>query len=113
MIAAPKVTQAIFAALGDYYTWKLGERVYGQGTNEAWATVRLFLPQHAFCWVIHSGRLVASADYLPARSHCMQSLAVVLFDPHFLKLPRNDPDNRRSQFLAMAMVYCSGRRGGN
>lgn len=39
LIAAPKLTQAIFAALGDYYTWKLGERVYGQGSNEAWAAV--------------------------------------------------------------------------
>lgn len=39
LIAAPKVTQALFAALGDYYTWKLGERVYGQGSSEAWATV--------------------------------------------------------------------------
>ena len=36
---APKVTQAIFAALGDYYTWKLGECVYGVGSNEAWAAV--------------------------------------------------------------------------
>ena len=36
---APKVTQAIFAALGDFYTWKLGERVYGAGSNEAWAAV--------------------------------------------------------------------------
>lgn len=39
MLAAPKVTQAIFAALGDYYTWKLGEQVYGHGSNEAWAAV--------------------------------------------------------------------------
>ncbi|KAI4281882.1 MAG: hypothetical protein L6R35_005532, partial [Caloplaca aegaea] len=37
LLAAPKVTQAIIAALGDYYTWKLGERVYGRGSIEAWA----------------------------------------------------------------------------
>ncbi|KAL8931716.1 MAG: hypothetical protein Q9216_007099, partial [Gyalolechia sp. 2 TL-2023] len=36
-LAAPKVLQAVIAALGDYYTWKLGERVYGNGSNEAWA----------------------------------------------------------------------------
>ncbi|CAD6565340.1 MAG: glycosylphosphatidylinositol anchor biosynthesis [Alectoria sarmentosa] len=41
LVAAPKVTQAIFAAVGDYYTWKLGERVYGSGSNEAWATLAL------------------------------------------------------------------------
>jgi phosphatidylinositol glycan class B len=39
LVAAPKVTQAIIAAVGDYYTWKLGERVYGAGGNEAWAAV--------------------------------------------------------------------------
>ncbi|KAI4166845.1 MAG: hypothetical protein LQ348_007753, partial [Seirophora lacunosa] len=37
LIAAPKVTQAVIAALGDYYTWKLAERIYGRGSNEAWA----------------------------------------------------------------------------
>jgi len=40
LIAAPKVAQAVIAAVGDYYTWKLGERVYGAGSNEAWAAVR-------------------------------------------------------------------------
>lgn len=39
LIAAPKVMQAIFAALGDYYTWKLGEVVYGRDSSEAWAAV--------------------------------------------------------------------------
>lgn len=39
LIAAPKVVQAVFAAVGDYYTWKLGERIYGTGSNEAWAAV--------------------------------------------------------------------------
>lgn len=39
MIAAPKILQAVFAALGDYYTWKLGENMYGRGSNEAWAAV--------------------------------------------------------------------------
>ena len=39
MIAAPKATQAVFAALGDFYTWKLGEKVYGYGSSEAWAAV--------------------------------------------------------------------------
>lgn len=43
LIAAPKVVQAVFAACGDYYTWKLAKRVYGHGSNEAWAAVRSFL----------------------------------------------------------------------
>ncbi|KAL8857911.1 MAG: hypothetical protein Q9178_005530 [Gyalolechia marmorata] len=29
LLAAPKVTQAVVAALGDYYTWKMGEHKYG------------------------------------------------------------------------------------
>ncbi|KAL8899143.1 MAG: hypothetical protein Q9192_001714 [Flavoplaca navasiana] len=41
LLAAPKVTQAVIAALADYYTWKLGERMYGRGSNEAWAALFL------------------------------------------------------------------------
>lgn len=40
LIAAPKVTQGVFAALGDYYTWKLSRKVYGAGNNETRAAVR-------------------------------------------------------------------------
>lgn len=39
LLAAPKVTQAVIAAFADYYTWRLGERMYGRGSNEAWAAV--------------------------------------------------------------------------
>ena len=65
MIAAPKVTQAIIAALGDYYTWKLGERVYGQGSNEAWASVRSF-PKPLFppCLLLPYLRLAISSPCL-------------------------------------------------
>ena len=40
MIAAPKVLQALFAAVGDYSTWTLAHRVYGRNSNESWAAVR-------------------------------------------------------------------------
>ena len=39
MIAAPKVVQALFAALGDYYTWQLARKTYGNESREAWAAV--------------------------------------------------------------------------
>ena len=39
LIAAPKFTQAIFAALLDCYTWRLAESIYGRGTRTAWAAV--------------------------------------------------------------------------
>ncbi|MCJ1269487.1 hypothetical protein MMC22_009379 [Lobaria immixta] len=51
LIAAPKVIQAIFAALGDYYTWRLGRRIYGRQSNEAWAVLALTVgsPWQWFC----------------------------------------------------------------
>ncbi|MCJ1396368.1 glycosylphosphatidylinositol anchor biosynthesis [Xylographa bjoerkii] len=51
LIAAPKVLQAIFAASGDYYTWQLGQKVYGRDSNEAWATLAMTVcsPWQWFC----------------------------------------------------------------
>jgi GPI mannosyltransferase 3 len=40
LLAAPKVTQAIIAAIGDYYTFKLAERIYGKGSNVSYTAVR-------------------------------------------------------------------------
>jgi hypothetical protein len=39
LLAAPKVTQALFAALIDCYTWKLAGKVYGRGSRTARTTV--------------------------------------------------------------------------
>lgn len=33
LIILPKTLQGAFAAAGDYYTWKLAERIYGRGNN--------------------------------------------------------------------------------
>lgn len=38
----PKVFQGLVAAVGDYYTWQLAEKVYGQGSNAAFTTVYSF-----------------------------------------------------------------------
>ena len=86
MIVAPKATQAIFAALGDFYTWKLGEKVYGHGSNEAWAAVCSYLdtnqcfPSSLVFWLMRSWTCAAHPD-------CLQSMAVVLLDPHVIELP--------------------------
>lgn len=40
LIAAPKVTQAVIAAVGDYYTWKLAGRIYRPDSIVCWTTVR-------------------------------------------------------------------------
>ncbi len=39
LIAVPKVLQAVIAAYGDYYTWKMAEQVYGRESPTAWAAV--------------------------------------------------------------------------
>ena len=39
LLASPKILQALFAANMDYYTWRLGERVYGKNSYQAWAAV--------------------------------------------------------------------------
>jgi phosphatidylinositol glycan class B len=51
LLAAPKTLQAIFAGLGDYYTWKLAERIYGHDSSEAWAALTLTVvsPWQWFC----------------------------------------------------------------
>jgi len=35
----PNLVQAYFAAVGDYYTWQLAERIYGTGTKVSSAVV--------------------------------------------------------------------------
>jgi GPI mannosyltransferase 3 len=40
LIAVPKLAQAVFAALGDFYTWKLAESIYGDGSIASWTAVR-------------------------------------------------------------------------
>jgi phosphatidylinositol glycan class B len=40
LLVTPKVTQAVFAAVLDCYTWKLAEKAYGRGSRTAIVTVR-------------------------------------------------------------------------
>jgi phosphatidylinositol glycan class B len=50
-VAAPKIVQAVFAGLGDFYTWKLAGRIYGPDSREAWAALALTVlsPWQWFC----------------------------------------------------------------
>ena len=86
LIASPKALQAIIAAVGDYYTWKLGQRVYGQGSNEAWAAVcRVYRTEFN-----HLQRLPDFADAIcmvdVALLDGLQFLAVVLLHKNTFKL---------------------------
>lgn len=51
LVHLPKVFQGVVAALGDFYTWKLADKIYGRGSNFAWTalTVSIFSPWQWFC----------------------------------------------------------------
>lgn len=49
LLLAPKLVQAGLAALGDLYTWKLANKVYGQGSKSAWSAV---------CFMAHMHRMI-------------------------------------------------------
>ncbi|PSN63920.1 hypothetical protein BS50DRAFT_576550 [Corynespora cassiicola Philippines] len=51
LVAAPKVAQAVSAAVLDYYTWQLAARTYGRGSRTAVTTllVSLCSPWQWFC----------------------------------------------------------------
>jgi phosphatidylinositol glycan class B len=39
LLAAPKIIQAGFAALADWYAWRLAEKLFGRNTATAWSVV--------------------------------------------------------------------------
>jgi phosphatidylinositol glycan class B len=39
LVALPGALQSVFAALGDFYTWKLSMDIYGRESNAPWAAV--------------------------------------------------------------------------
>lgn len=41
LLIAPKIVQGMFAAAMDFYTWKLGRKIYGVDSDAAMATVRI------------------------------------------------------------------------
>lgn len=47
LVALPGTLQAVFAALGDFYTWKLAMDIYGRGSNAPWAAVSPCQPRPA------------------------------------------------------------------
>ncbi|KAJ5514388.1 GPI mannosyltransferase [Penicillium fimorum] len=51
LIAAPKTAQAVVAAIGDFYTWKLAVRVYGTDSRGSWTTLvaTVLNPWQWFC----------------------------------------------------------------
>jgi hypothetical protein len=98
LLAAPKITQGVFAAGLDYFTWKLAESVYGVGSHAAWTTVQYSPP---YC----PPRRVLTLALLnrAARSVSSEPMAMVLLHTDSIKLPRSLFDCRCAIFLAMAL----------
>jgi GPI mannosyltransferase 3 len=44
LVPLPKIIQSVFAALGDFYTWRLATEIYGIESNVPWAAVSLSTP---------------------------------------------------------------------
>jgi phosphatidylinositol glycan class B len=45
LVALPGALQSVFAALADFYTWKLAMDIYGRESNAPWAAVSPTQPQ--------------------------------------------------------------------
>ena len=71
----PNITQGVFAAFGDYYTWKLAEKMYGLGSDNAWAAVSYALQI-----------MLRPLTGPPAPHNRCQSMAMVLLNENILKL---------------------------
>lgn len=81
LLAAPKVTQAVFATFLDCYTWKLAEKVYGCGSRTALTTVcrrPAISPPHL---------LIFGSASFSASLVSLQPVAVVLLNSHPVQLP--------------------------
>jgi GPI mannosyltransferase 3 len=39
LVALPGVMESVFAALGDFYTWRLASEIYGAKSNVPWTAV--------------------------------------------------------------------------
>ncbi|KAI4129680.1 MAG: hypothetical protein LQ347_003683 [Umbilicaria vellea] len=86
MIATPKILQAVFAALGDYYTWKMGEKIYESKRPT------------------ESPRLILRAVGIVACPNGLQSLAMVLFHAHTVQLRGDDSHHHCSALMAVALM---------
>ena len=105
LITGPKLLQALIAAVGDYYTWKLGRKIYGDRSNEAWATVRrVYSSIMKTLLVLSAPRLMLCACAFVACINHLQSMAVVLLHSYFVQLLRDNPDSHCAFAVAMALV---------
>lgn len=83
LIAAPKVLQAVFAALADYFTWRLARKTFGS-RGETRVAVCSHLGEYRSISTVVTDTFYAWAIALP---HYIKSMAVVLFHSDPVQLP--------------------------
>lgn len=97
LLFAPKLVQTGLAVLGDLYTWKLAEKVYGQGSKSAWSAVSCEPSARNSCPIPLISRTVVH--------HGAKSLAMVLRNQNFFKYSGNDFDHHGVELLAMGAAW--------
>lgn len=97
----PNLVQAYFAALSDYYTWQVSERIYGTGSNESWLAVSQGL-----------NHIVMLTDICPAHDECTKPVELVLLYKNIFKFPRDYLDYCRHVLLALGnLIRYSSQHG--
>ena len=98
LVYLPKVFQGLVAAVGDYYTWQLAEKVYGQGSNAAFTTV---------CFSAFLGIYVTRprlTSYVGTH-HRLEPMAVVLLNQDTLQFSGDSLDHRCPLLLALGPIW--------
>ena len=104
LVAAPKVMQAGFAALGDWYTWRLAGKLYGQDTPVTWSVVSVF---YLGSCIFYLPEVNSKMGWLDSDDPA-QPLAVVHFNEDILKLLRGHSDFHGAVLLPMGVARHEG-----
>lgn len=92
------------SAIGDFYTWRLASRIYGEDTTGAWTTVRVKCFRMSRWGCAGYSSYSSPTNELTAICHHSKSLAMVLLDENFVELLGNNTHHCRVRALAMAVV---------
>lgn len=103
LVLLPKTVMALFAALQDYYTWNLAERIYGRQSKETTAIVcKLAIDRSED----KNERLITRLSVV--RHHVAESVAVVCVDPRPVEFSRDHSYGNCTVLLALGVVETCG-----
>lgn len=96
LVLAPKYLQTAFAALSDWYTWRLAEKLYGPSSAAAWSVVSIISPFVTIYTIL---------IWLTVAHGTTQPVAMVYSHEDILELLRNNFDCRGLILLAMGASW--------